>query len=423
MSLTVTFVSNYINHHQIPFCEAMRARIGDGFVFVQTQEMEEERLAMGWQDASGSLDWVVSWTHDRELAKSDILSCDLLIAGWAPQAQDAVEERLKLHRPVFRISERIYKDGQWKFISPRGLAAKYREHTRYRREPYFLLCAGAYVASDFRLVGAFPDKKYCWGYFPPMSVYDGERPPIRHRGAKDAASLIWAGRFAAFKHVERVLALADRLSLDGKNYVLHIIGGSSGPDQEKAEEEAHRYVLEHGLDEHVIFHGLCSPQEVRSYMEESDIFLLTSDRGEGWGAVLNEAMNSGCAPVADAQAGAVPYLIKNGVNGYIYADGDAEDLTAKVERLIDDTQLCERFAGLSYRAIRISWNAEIAAGRFLDFGVKVLDACDHAADEARSGGRVKDIDMSKLNSELPAEGPMAADPMFRPYLKVPRMAQ
>ena len=48
MPLTVTFVSNYINHHQIPFCEAMRKRLGDSFVFVQMEEMEEERKKMGW---------------------------------------------------------------------------------------------------------------------------------------------------------------------------------------------------------------------------------------------------------------------------------------------------------------------------------------------------------------------------------------
>ena len=412
MSMTVTFVSNYINHHQIPFCEAMCARIGEDFVFVQTQEMEAERLAMGWKDVSGQLDWVVSWERERDLAVREILSCDLLIAGWAPEAQPVVAERLALHRPVFRISERIYKEGQWKFLSPRGLIAKYREHVRYRKEPYFLLCAGAYVASDFSLIRAFPDKKYAWGYFPPMSVYEGERPPIRHRGAHDAASLIWAGRFVAFKHLERALELADRLQKDRKNFVLHIIGGSSGADQTEAEEAAHQYVEGHGLDERVIFHGLCSPQEVRAYMEESDIFLLTSDRGEGWGAVLNEAMNSGCAPVAGAQAGAAAYLIKNGVNGYIYADGDADDLTAKVERLIDDTQLCERFAGMSYRAIRVSWNAEIAAERFLAFGERVLTECE------RASGRP---DMERLNSGLPAEGPMSRDPGFRPYLKVPRM--
>ena len=52
--MTICFVSNYINHHQIPFCEEMirLCREGDSFFFIQTQEMEEERrlfyVAITW---------------------------------------------------------------------------------------------------------------------------------------------------------------------------------------------------------------------------------------------------------------------------------------------------------------------------------------------------------------------------------------
>lgn len=47
--------------------------------------------------------------------------------------------------------------------------------------------------------------------------------------------------------------------------------------------------------------------EVRSYMEKADIYLFTSDFNEGWGAVLNESMNSGCAVVASHAIGSVPF--------------------------------------------------------------------------------------------------------------------
>ena len=143
MPLTVTFVSNYINHHQIPFCEALHKRLGDGFVFVQMEEMEEERKKMGWEDRSEELGWVLKWSEDRKEAEREMMSCDLLIAGWVPEIQDLLAKRLNIHRPVFQISERIYKDGQWKAISPKGLLHKYCAFTKSRREPYFLLCAGA----------------------------------------------------------------------------------------------------------------------------------------------------------------------------------------------------------------------------------------------------------------------------------------
>ena len=85
-----------------------------------------------------------------------------------------------------------------------------------------------------------------------------------------------------------------------------------------------------------------------------------------------------------------------------------------MERLIGDRQLCERFAGLSYRAIRVTWNAQTAAERLLSFGERVLAECE------RTGGRP---DMDVLNAKLPAEGPMSRDPGLRPYLKVPGAEQ
>ena len=46
--MTITFISNYINHHQIPFSDALYELLGEDYHFIQTEPMEEERLAMGW---------------------------------------------------------------------------------------------------------------------------------------------------------------------------------------------------------------------------------------------------------------------------------------------------------------------------------------------------------------------------------------
>ena len=83
-----------------------------------------------------------------------------------------IAERLAEGKPVVRLSERIYKDGQWKAISPRGLKKKYHDHTKYRKSPVYLLCCGGYVASDFHIVRAYPGKMFKWGYFPEKKLYD-----------------------------------------------------------------------------------------------------------------------------------------------------------------------------------------------------------------------------------------------------------
>ena len=57
--MRVVLVSNYINHHQIPFCEALYESLGEDFTFVQTMPMEEERVRMGWGVDEGTLPYVL----------------------------------------------------------------------------------------------------------------------------------------------------------------------------------------------------------------------------------------------------------------------------------------------------------------------------------------------------------------------------
>ena len=80
--MKVTFVSNYINHHQIPFCEAMYARLGEEFVFIQTEPMEEERVKMGWAVDAASIPYVKLFYEADAECKALISGCDLLLAGW-----------------------------------------------------------------------------------------------------------------------------------------------------------------------------------------------------------------------------------------------------------------------------------------------------------------------------------------------------
>ena len=46
--MKVSFFSNYLTHHQIPFCMEMQKLGNIEFHFVSTQPMEEERKTGGW---------------------------------------------------------------------------------------------------------------------------------------------------------------------------------------------------------------------------------------------------------------------------------------------------------------------------------------------------------------------------------------
>ena len=48
--MKVVFLSNYLNHHQLPFCLEMYKKYGNDFKFVSTVKINEERLRLGYKD-------------------------------------------------------------------------------------------------------------------------------------------------------------------------------------------------------------------------------------------------------------------------------------------------------------------------------------------------------------------------------------
>ena len=187
------FVSNYLNHHQIPFCNAMYERLGEDFVFVQTEPMEEERLQMGWKKVEGC-SYLKYYYNQTEECQKLIDSAELVMFGGTDE-ECYIVGRLQAGKPIIRYSERLYKTGQWKAISPRGLVKKFHDHTKYRKQSVYLLCSGAYVPSDFHIVRAYPRKMFCWGYFPETQYYDVDTL-LQHKGYLQGEEtipyLLWA---------------------------------------------------------------------------------------------------------------------------------------------------------------------------------------------------------------------------------------
>lgn len=387
------FLSNYINHHQIPFCREMMERLEGSFVFIQTEPMEEERKKMGW-DGNRALPFVVKYYDEPEKCQEWIDTCEVLIFGGVDDER-YVQRRLREGRPLLRYSERLYKTGQWKAVSPRGIRKKYLDHTRYRKSPVYLLCAGAYVADDFHIVRAYPGKMFCWGYFPERKRYDVDKllaekgyPVDNDREADPqrtgkALSLLWSGRMIGWKHPELALETARYLKEKGIGFHLDMVGGGILEERMKA------LCREYGLEDRVSFTGFLPPDQVRGKMEKADIYLFTSDRQEGWGAVANEAMNSACALVIDHMIGAAPYLIRHGENGILYRDGDRDALFQAAERLARDGELRRRLGRNAYETIRDEWNAGRAAEELLKLAERLFSgegAGNKTAGERKAAG-------------------------------------
>ena len=362
--MTFTFVSNYINHHQIPLCEALRRELGDDFTFIQTMPMEEERVAMGWGVDVRQLPYVQCLYQDEYACRRTIAESDVVLFGWS-QREDIAAERLASGRVTMRVSERLYREGQWKAVSPRGLAAKYQEHIKYRKKNVCMLCAGAYTASDFHLIGAYPGKLFRWGYFTRLRTYSEEQ--FNTMKVQDGRlHIVWAGRFIPLKHPEYVVRLAGTLRDKGCPFFIHMLGDG------ELEPQIRQDVDQAGLAESFRFYGYTEPEQVRDVMEQCHIHLFTSNHLEGWGAVVNEGMNSGCVEVVNEQVGAAPYLIRHGENGLVYPKDRYGKMEALVLDLFENWETRRRMGRAAYETIRDVWNAEYAAKELLRFAEGLL---------------------------------------------------
>lgn len=357
--MKIVMISNYINHHQIPFSNALYEQEGIEYTFIQTEPMEEERIKMGWGLDPKTLPYIKFLYEEEQLCKELIDTCDLLLVGWM-EREDVIKDRLEADRLTIRMSERLYREGQYKAVSPRGLIRKYKEHTKYRNGNVYLLCLGAYVASDFHIVRAYPDKMYRFGYFPETKTYEGNSLFLQ-KPSLDMIHIVWVGRFIPLKHPEFVTRLAKDLKSRNLAFHIHFIGSGD------MEEELLQQREEWNLAEEITMYGFMAPDKVREIMEKSHVHLFTSNKLEGWGAVVNEAMNSGCAEVANSEVGAVPFLIKHKQNGLIYKEGSYEDFLKQVLSLFEEKELIPKYGKAAYDTILTEWNAEHAASELLRF--------------------------------------------------------
>lgn len=367
--MKIVFLSNYFNHHQKPLSDAL-ARSADEYLFVAASEMSASRKRLGYSEPEGDYVIHVKSEADKRFVLDKVDTADIVIIGSAPQYY--IRRRLKKHKLTFRYSERPLKDDRESWKYPLRLI-KWRADNPVN-SPIYLLSASAYAPEDYARFGLFRNKAFRWGYFPQTVYYDDINAMI---DKKIPGTLLWTGRFLHWKHPETAVETARLLKERGYRFDLVMIG--DGEERSRIDG----LVREYRLSEMVHMTGAVPYDKVREYMERSEIFLLTSDKQEGWGAVLNEAMNSGCAAVASKEIGSVPYLI-NGANGLTFASGDTEELCDKIAYLLDNQHERRMIGVRAYETITGEWNADTAAKRFIELSSRLI-AGERADDLFKDG--------------------------------------
>lgn len=368
--MKIAVVSNYLNHHQTSFCTAMCRELGEDFHFISTEGMEAERMQLGWKMDEIPPYEIRSYQSEeqRKRAYEVLENSDVVIIGSAPDA--LIQNRLKQKKLTFKYNERFYKTGTPLKRWFRDAAAAWLHHGRFQRYPLYMLCASAYTAADAARFGNYKNRCYKWGYFPETIKYESIEQLLQ---GKQTNRLLWVGRMLNWKHPEVPVEAARNLKAQGYDFHLDMIG--TGP----MEDIIRQMIVRYGLEDCVTMLGSMSPEQVREHMERVAIFLFTSDQGEGWGAVLNEAMNSGCAVVASHAIGSVPFLLEDGENGLIYRSGDVDMLCDRIEDLLDHPEKQRTLGEAAYNTIVSEWNARCAVERLLQLSQVLLNDNEDAS--------------------------------------------
>lgn len=347
--MKIVFVSNYLNHHQIPFCEAMIKKC-DEFYFIAT----ENQHFQGYQ-TKAEAPYVIHYFLDEEKENAEALICeaDAVIFGSCPN--ELIAMRMQEDKLSFLYSERFFKKGTWRRFIPSTRKKVMERIGKYKNKNLYILCASAYLPYDLSLIKFPTEKCFKWGYFPEIEQYPSADDLIN---TKETASILWAGRLISWKHPEASIYVAKRLKHDGYKFNLNIIGSG------ELEYKLQKKICSEGLEECVHMRGSMKPRVVRTYMEKSQIFMFTSDRNEGWGAVLNESMNSGCTVVASRSIGSVPFLVNNGENGFVYKCESKNELYKTTKYLLDNPEIFLKIGKNSIHTVQETWNANMAANHF-----------------------------------------------------------
>lgn len=149
----------------------------------------------------------------------------------------------------------------------------------------------------------------------------------------DKPLILFVGRLDKEKNIN---VLLDALSELDPKHEYHVVIAGKGKELNSLVEQAQ----ELNLSSRITFTGFVPDDKLRLFYNAADIFVMPGI-AELQSLVTMEAMATGL-PVIGANAVALPHLIKNNRNGYLFTPGDAKDLAKKLTKLLSDEKLREK---------------------------------------------------------------------------------
>lgn len=359
--MTVTYFSNFLNHHQANVADELYEKQGTDYTFVELCPIYDWLLKGGYSDLSSRPYVLQAWRSPENYRKAEdlALNADVALFG-GPETLKLEVMRAKTGKLTFDVGERWLKRGPLNLASPRLLRYFWYYYTVFSKENVYKLCSSAYACGDHYKLYSFKNRCYKWGYFTKVEDFPFETSANFDVSSEETeVHLMWCARFLRLKHPELPVRLARRLKDKGYKFVFDMYG--SGVELENVK----RLASELEVTDVLRFQGNLPNDKILEQMRQHEIFLFTSDKNEGWGAVLNESMSNGCAVVASDEIGSVPFLVEDGVNGLVFKSEDLDSLETKVMSLLDNADCRRTIAANAMRTMRTLWSPQNAADNLL----------------------------------------------------------
>ena len=341
--MQVSFVSNFLSIHQLELCTAFTSSPDVKFKFISCYGPNGFKKNLSNNENEPYVIKVYNSIQDKQKAIDWINDSDLVIFG----SGDLYLLR-NYKNLIFFYSEHFSKDNLF-------LLRAFHVHSLYKDfKNSYLLCASSRAQSDYNLARLFINKCIYFGYFIKPNYN-----PKKNYIPTSSKKYLWAGRDVDFKRLYLAFFAAKTLYKKYNDFELTIVTSNNFSLNKLIKKYKNRPWFKK-----INFIDHLSNIKLREKMEESDFFLFTSNKGEGWGAVLNEAMAEGCCCVACSLAGSTNYLIDNNENGFIFKrKKEFSSVLYKVHNL----KLSEynRISMKAAKTIQNVWNAENAVHNLL----------------------------------------------------------
>jgi len=358
-----------ISPHQIPLGRMLCARIGrEHFRYIYENELSIDRKEMGWSEcgpewciASGTTEGI-DWIHNADIVLSGIRDIALFV------------ERVNKGKITYYMSERWFKPpfGILRLCHPRFFRMAWRLFSLLMRGNghFQYLPIGFWAAKDMaRLVELFNGDVRClfrtpkvdfekmpmgeiygypwmrmWGYFVEASKIFSVHS-VR-RNMVSPLRVLWVGRMLSWKRVDTIIKAVGSC-LAKMPVELTIVG--DGPECGKLRRLAKQRLGDNLEGFHM--RDSVAVGEVRELMRQNDVYVLSSDGYEGWGAVVSEALEEKMIVLGTYEAGASATILPKTNLFHAGDDKALSEMLLYVRKLDKHSFL---------------WTAQYAANRLLD---------------------------------------------------------